>query len=82
MVSKKHVLTAAHCLCTPDEKTKTMRIFDKDAFRIAAGSSSSKHLNRVYEVEKINVHPAYTGKSPLVLHDLGIITVSIGEFDD
>ncbi|KAG8039480.1 hypothetical protein G9C98_008123, partial [Cotesia typhae] len=82
LVSKKHVLTAAHCLSTQDQRTKTMRIFDKNAFRIAAGSSSSKHLNRVYEVEKIDVHPAYTGESPLVMHDLGIMTVSIGEFDD
>nr|AFN42314.1 chymotrypsin-like protein [Cotesia sesamiae Mombasa bracovirus] len=75
LVSKKHVLTAAHCLSTQDQRTKTMRIFDKNAFRIAAGSSSSKHLNRVYEVEKIDVHPAYTGESPLVMHDLGIITM-------
>ncbi|CAD6243785.1 GSCOCT00013138001.2-RA-CDS [Cotesia congregata] len=75
LVSKKHVLTAAHCLCTPDERTKTMTIFDENALKIAAGSSSSKHLNQVYEVEKINVHPAYTGESPLILHDLGIITM-------
>nr|ACE75344.1 chymotrypsin-like protein [Glyptapanteles indiensis] len=75
LISRRIVLTAAHCLCNTNERTKSVMVFDKDAFAVATGSNNSRHHNRVYEIEKMEVHPSYTGKPPLVLHDLGIITM-------
>lgn len=74
-VSKRHVLTAAHCVYHENAYTKRGGTISPDDLSIASGSTSSIRVKYLHKVESIAVHPSYDGSPSGHLHDIAVVRV-------
>ncbi|KAK0175294.1 hypothetical protein PV327_009055 [Microctonus hyperodae] len=65
LITRCHVLTAAHCV----------HQLDKNLFTVATGSSDQNQFRNIYKVKQFNVYPQYQGKVTMYLHDIAIVTL-------
>ena len=65
IIQKKHVLTAAHCLCEPKKKgdTKPVKCQNPKLFVVVLGEHDirEKDGEQIYDINSIYAHPLYDG---------------------
>ena len=69
IISKRHVLTAAHCIDSPDIPEKW--------FVVAGSKYTNAPKSNKYNVKEIKLHPGYAIKS--LINDVAILVIK-GEF--
>nr|ACE75345.1 chymotrypsin-like protein [Glyptapanteles indiensis] len=73
LITRRHVLTAAHCLS--EFGTGPLTMHDKDLMSVVSGTSDNQQPNYISGIKEMAIHPGFTGDLPDFLHDIGIITL-------
>ncbi|XP_011505257.1 PREDICTED: plasma kallikrein-like [Ceratosolen solmsi marchali] len=68
IITKRHIITAAHCV----------DIYPYHEIRAYIGSNARSSTGPSYELERVNIHPGYTGnmmRESCLYHDIAVVTV-------
>ncbi|XP_057322705.1 chymotrypsin-1-like [Microplitis mediator] len=81
-ITRRHILTAAHCLAIVNSKTNRVELHDKDNMSVKSGSTNWRYPRYVHTIEKFIIHPGYTGAPPKNSDDIGIVILTKNIFLD
>lgn len=75
LITRKHILTAAHCVVETDPTTGALSKFGNQRWRIVTGHDVYNKDIVDYGIEEIYVHPKYTSDFADSVNDRGDIAV-------